>query len=170
MFSYKGSIFLGHHTQINTINQQNTYNNAVEGASPRGATGRPRRRRARSSRSHRRRPELAHEALQQRAEAAPRRVELEQCGRLPAHQRRRKRTLLHVPAVRLRRRGSGVTPPEPRPMAAACGGGGWGGEVAGNEEALSDGADGIEEPGELEVTAGAWLGVLPRCGAERAGA
>jgi hypothetical protein len=43
-------------------------------------------------------------------------------------------------------------------MAAACGGGGGGGggEVDDDEEALRDGADGLEEPGELEVAAGAW--------------
>lgn len=100
--------------------------------------------------------QLPHETLQRRAEAAPRRVELEHRGGPPAGQRRRQGPLLHVPAVRLHLRGPGDSPPSPPPRSASPGGGGGGRrEVAGDDEALREGADGFEEPGELEVSAGA---------------
>lgn len=96
--------------------------------------------------------ELANEALQRGAQAAARGVELQHRGGPPARERCRQGALFSVPAVHLHHRGTRAPLNAPYSSAGRRGGGG---DVAGDEEALREGADGLEEPGELEVAAGA---------------
>jgi hypothetical protein len=99
--------------------------------------------------------ELANEALQRGAQAAARGVELQHRGGPPARERCRQGALFSVPAVHLHHRGTRAPLNAPYSSAGRRGGGG---DVAGDEEALREGADGLEEPGELEVAAGAGAG------------